>query len=144
MATKRPNQNQRPNVDRAGRTPLHYAAADGDTNRVRELLASGADSNAADGAGWTPLHFAAQQGAAEVISLLLGAGAVVDSRDSSGNTPLLRAVFESRGQGEVIRLLRQAGADPYVENKHGSSPLKLARTISNYDVGQFFGDLPGS
>ncbi len=27
-------------------------------------------------------------------------------------------------------------------NKHGVSPLKLARTIANYDLRQFFNDIP--
>jgi ankyrin repeat protein len=79
-----------------------------------------------------------------VVKLLLKAGAAVDPRDSYGNTPLWRAVFQSEGDGEVIQLLRKAGADPYIENKHGNSPLKLARTIDNYDVRQFFSDLPGA
>jgi uncharacterized protein len=73
---------------------------------------------------------------------LLDAGALVDPRDSYGNTPLFRAVFNSSGNGDVIKLLRGAGADPYAKNASGISPLKLARTISNYDVRQFFCDLP--
>jgi ankyrin repeat protein len=47
-------------VDRAGRTPLHYAAADGNLAEVRRLLAEGASPGAADDDGRTPLHFAAQ------------------------------------------------------------------------------------
>jgi len=37
MSAKHPKRKERPGVDRAGRTPLHYAAADGDVARVREL-----------------------------------------------------------------------------------------------------------
>jgi ankyrin repeat protein len=113
-----------------------------DVPRVETLLSSGSDPNAVDDSGWTPLHFAARASTPEVVKLLLNAGAAVDPRDSFGNTPLWRAVFHSRGEGEVIRLLRTAGADPYIDNKHGSSPLKLARTIANYDVRQYFRDLP--
>jgi hypothetical protein len=61
--------------------------------------------------------------------------------DSLGNTPLWRATFESRGRGEVIRLLRAAGADPWHANRSGVSPVALARAISNYDVAQFYADL---
>lgn len=74
--------------------------------------------------------------------MLLRAGALVDAADSSGNTPLWRAVFESKGRGEVIALLRRYGADPLRENAAGVSPLGLARTIGNYDVAQYFQDLP--
>jgi ankyrin repeat protein len=75
--------------------------------------------------------------------MLIEAGARVDVRDSYGNTPLWRAVMESRGDGSVIAVLRLAGADPYVENNSGVSPVALARRIGNYDVKQFFSDLPG-
>jgi uncharacterized protein len=142
MAGKHPKKNERPGVDRAGRTPLHYAAADGDLARVKELLASGMNASAADDNGWTPLHFAAQKSAAEVVQMLLESGAAVDPRDSNGNTPLSNAVFNSRGDGRVITLLRANGADPLTANAHGVSPLKLARTITNFDVLQFFRDLP--
>ena len=143
MSAKHPKRNERAEVDRAGRTPLHYAAADGDAGRVSHLLDSGSDPCISDDDGWTPLHFAAQSGSPPVISLLLDAGATVDSRDVHGNTPLLKAVFNSRGKGEAINLLRSRGADPFLQNKHGVSPVKLARTIANYDVSRFFNDLPG-
>ena len=59
-----------------------------------------------------------------------------------GNTALGTAVFNSRGRGEVIAQLRAAGADPSACNNHGVSPLALARTIANYNVAQFFADIP--
>src|SRR5262249_486705 len=142
MSAKHPKRESRPGVDRAGRTPLHYAAGDGDAARVRKLLDSGMDAGAADDDGWTPLHFAAQRNAADVAAILLQAAAPVDGRDRHGNTPLSRAVFNSRGAGDVIKLLRAHGADPDAQNAHGVSPLKLARTIANFDVRQFFSDLP--
>jgi hypothetical protein len=37
MSGKQPKRNDRPGVDRAGRTPLHFAALDGDSGRVRQL-----------------------------------------------------------------------------------------------------------
>jgi uncharacterized protein len=62
--------------------------------------------------------------------------------DRHGNTPLFRAVFESNGRGEIVKMLRAAGANPERENIHGVSPAQLARTIANYDVAQYFCDLP--
>jgi ankyrin repeat protein len=132
-------------VDREGRTSLHYAAAQGDAARVAQLLAEGADPMLRDRQGWTPLHFAAQAYSVDVATKLLEAGAEVDAQDAHGNTPLLRAVFDSRGRGEVIQLLRRRGADPHRTNYHGVSPVQLAETIANYPVAQFFGDLhPGA
>jgi len=142
MTKKAPKRNPRPLVDEYGRTPLHHAADDADASRMEELLRVGADANAQDDNGWTALHFAAQSGSAASVRLMLAAGARVDLRDSHGNTALFRAVFCSRGDGAIIRLLRAAGADPRASNEHGVSPVKLARSIANYDVAQYFADVP--
>jgi len=125
-----------------GRTDLHYAAAEGDLPKVEALIASGADVSLADDTQWTPLHFAAQASSESVAAALLKAGAPVDPRDSQGNSPLFRAVFNSRGDGALIGLLRQHGANPNLENLHGVSPLVLARRIASSPVAQFFVDLP--
>lgn len=87
------------------------AAADGDADGLRVLLAGGAAAEAVDDAGWTPLHFAAQAQAPSVVEVLLAAGAAVDTADRHGNTPLWRAVFCPQGEGATIRLLLEAGAD---------------------------------
>ena len=129
-------------IDPEGRTELHNAVIDGSVKKVCDLLSGGADVGAQDKAGWTPLHFAAQRNAIEIAAQLIKHNAPVDSQDSYGNTPLFRAVFESHGKGEMIARLRQGGADSMKKNKHGVSPVSLARTIGNYDVAQFFAGLP--
>lgn len=130
--------------DRQGRTELHSAAADGDAAEVQRLLDAGAQANLQDASGWSPLHFAAQACSAECVKALLRANADVSLRDAHGNSVLLRAVFASRGDGAVIRLLRGAGADPWVQNSHGVSPVSLARSIANHDVAVHFADLGGT
>jgi uncharacterized protein len=142
MESKQSKKKELPGVDRLGRTPLHHAVNESDPLTLKRLLDDGHDPNAVDDEGWTPLHFAAQGNSPEAARLLLEAGAAVDPRDSHGNTPLFKAVFSSRGIGDVIELLREHGADPNALNAHGVSPLKLARTIANYDVAGFFSDLP--
>ncbi|MEU2554507.1 ankyrin repeat domain-containing protein [Streptomyces sp. NPDC013313] len=117
-----------------GPTAVHYAAAGGDVDGLRVLLAEGAAPGTADADGWTPLHLAAQAQAPAVVEVLLAEGAAVDVVDRHGNTPLSRAVFCSRGEGGTIRLLLQAGADPDRDNVHGMSPRALALRIANYDV----------
>jgi len=128
-------------LDREGRTDLHYAARDGDIAAVEALVAAGEDVNLQDRRGWAPLHFAAQARSKEVAQFLLVHGATVDLQDEFGNTPLSTATFASRGDGSVIRALRAAGADPRKKNKSGVSALSLARTIANFDVAQFWAHL---
>jgi len=130
-------------ADHLGRQPLHYAALIDDLDAARLLIEAGADPNARDKANFTPLHFAAQQNSARVAELLLARGAEIDPQDAYGDTPLWRAVFNSRGAGTMIQLLRDHGADPLKANKSGQTPLGLARLIGNYAVAQWFADLPG-
>jgi ankyrin repeat protein len=141
MVRKQPKRKPRPGVDEHGRTELHYAAGDGDAARAAALLAAGADAGARDDDGWTPLHFAAQAYAPAVCEALLAAGAPVDVPDASGNTALWRAVFASRGRGDVIGILRRHGANPLLANANGVSPLGVAERIANYDMKQFFSDV---
>jgi uncharacterized protein len=126
-------------LDREGRTPLFYAAKEGDTEIVAELLKLGSNVNVQDKNQETPLHFAAREYRPEAAELLIRCGADVSIRDLHGNTPLWRAIFESRGRGELIKLLLSAGADKTLKNKHGSSPEDLAKTIGNYDISAFLG-----
>jgi ankyrin repeat protein len=75
-----------------------------------------------------------------VARLLLDRGAAVDPTNRFGNTPLWTAVFNSKGDGDLIRLLRGHGADPLHVNKNGMTPLGLARSIANHDVARFLVD----
>jgi ankyrin repeat protein len=124
-------------LDEGGRTALFYATSDGNAAIVGELLRRGANPNAQDKALETPLHFAAREYQIETARHLIVGGANPNVPDSHGNTPLWRAVFESRGRGEMIKLLLSAGADKTLKNRHGSSPEDLARNIGNYDVAGF-------
>jgi ankyrin repeat protein len=129
-------------IDRDGRLPLHYAALENDAAAVQARLAVGDDPNLGDRKGFTPLHLAAHAGSLDAARVLLDHGAHVDSVDTSGNTPLFVAVFNSRGRGDLIALLRERGADPLRPNESGQTPLGLARLIGNFDIAQFFADLP--
>jgi ankyrin repeat protein len=128
-------------VDRQGRSELHYCALEGDGERARALLAAGHDPDLGDREGFTPLHLAAQEGNLAVATVLLEAGAQVGPVNRYGNSPLFAAVFASRGDGELIGLLRRHGADPLQANASGQTPVGLARLIANYDVKRFFTDV---
>ncbi|MER6925773.1 ankyrin repeat domain-containing protein, partial [Streptomyces spiralis] len=105
-----------------------------------EVQGSGRESRR----GWTPLHFAADEQDAAAVGSLLAAGAGVDVPDEQGNTPLWQAVFTYRGDGAVLSLLVNAGADPDMDNFHGVSPRRLADWRIGSDAAVHLGDRPVS
>ena len=140
MSSKHPKRKPRPGVDEYGRTPLHYAARDGNAEDAKALLAAGLDPATQDDEGWTPLHFAAQAVSPQVTEILLAAGANPELRDIHGNTVLWRAVMSSKGRGGVIQLLLSVGANARAHNLHGVSPLDIAQS-SSHNLAQFFAEL---
>ncbi|RBO78359.1 ankyrin repeat domain-containing protein [Nocardia puris] len=119
--------------DRAGRTALHYAAADvdGAPARVAELLAAGYDPNDRDNDGVTPLHAAAEGSSVESVRALLDAGADVNAQDSQGDVPLYYAFRSPWSSAQVVQLLRDRGADPLLANHQGYTPLSFLAMLSN-------------
>jgi len=70
---------------------LIAASQSGETDKVKRLLAEGADVNARDREEWTALIHASRNGHAGVVELLLDRGADVDARDNNGGTALIHA-----------------------------------------------------
>jgi len=125
-------------VDRDGRSAIFQAVLAKSADIASVLVKKGADLNLRDNKGWSPLHCTAQNYLPQIAELLIENGADIECKDDNGNTPLWRAAFSSQGKGEMIKLLLSKGGDRNNENDSGISPLKLANTIANYDVKQFF------
>lgn len=96
------------------REELHFAAADGDLERVTRLLHDGHDPNAFDDLGRTPLHYAAIGGHVDVVRLLLASGASVNAHDERviGETAL--GEVASNCSFDVAKILVDAGANPTI------------------------------
>ena len=84
------------------------ACEDGDAAKVREMLSSGADPNAARTTGANALSYATAGRHTEVVALLLDAKAD-PNRTSAGLSPLFLAA--ENGDVETVKLLIRAGAN---------------------------------
>ena len=89
---------------------LVLAAAEGDLERIRDLLGEGVSLEARNTRGRQPLHFGAAFGQAEAVRLLAAEGAGLDAPDEIGWSPLTWAAWQ--GSLEGTRKLIALGADP--------------------------------
>ncbi len=106
------------------RSPLHEAVWAEEWDRLRQLLAEGADVHARDCFARTPLHLAAEVGTPEILELLLQHGAAVDEQDGAGMTPLHLAVC--CGALQNVACLLRHGADVNAADEAGNTPLHIA------------------
>jgi ankyrin repeat protein len=119
------------NTDRYSRnhqsdTSLMDAVEEGDNERVRTLIAAGANLNVRnEETGAPPLTLAVVKGRIDTASLLLDSGAQVDAADRFGRTPLIMAA--SVGDFEGAKLLLAYGANVNWE-ANGWTPLFASLT----------------
>ena len=103
--------------DAYGTTPLSLAFKRGD-DVIKAVL--GSATVVADSDGNTPLHLAVLEDAGEhVLSMLIGQGYPVNSRNRRGKTALSVALEKS--DESSMRILLQAGCDPFITDSDGNS-----------------------
>ncbi|KAL0269313.1 UNVERIFIED_CONTAM: hypothetical protein PYX00_007096 [Menopon gallinae] len=105
-------------------TPLHLAAGYNNIEVAELLLEHGADVNAQDKGGLIPLHNASSYGHLDIAALLIKYNTMVNATDKWGFTPLHEAA--QKGRTQLCALLLAHGADPFLKNQEGQSPLELA------------------
>jgi ankyrin repeat protein len=105
-ATSGENQTAQQGTDKGAQ--LMDAISNSEAEKVKSLLAGGANANQKDDLGNTPLIVACQYGNVEIVKILLEAGADPNVQDSLGVTPLVMA--QENGYQEVADLLRKHGA----------------------------------
>jgi len=104
--------------------PLVEAAWYGDTERVGQLLADGADPNAHDASHTTAVMWASTFGYSGIVALLSVYGASVNLVNSKQSTALMDA--SRKGHVGTARLLLDMGADVDVVDIEGETALTLA------------------
>lgn len=108
-----------------GRTPVMWAAIQGQREIVVFLISMGVDLNVKDKEGKTALMLASWAGNKEIAAILLDGGADVNLADKDGNTSLMIALCEIGGR-DVAQLLISKGADINTKNNFGNTPLMIA------------------
>jgi len=117
--------------DNLGRTPLHWAAANG--NHVRSvdlLLAKGADVNAGSGGG-------PDVGPADLNAVVPRVGAKVKAEIAKGVTPLMcAAASEGENSEAIVALLLAKGADVNARNAWGLTAMEVAERAANHRLAE--------
>jgi hypothetical protein len=115
---------------------LIEAARKSDAEKVKALLAKGADVNARTRYGATALSFACDRGSLEVVKILIEHGADVNVTDTFYKaTPLVWAI--SRNHAEIVTLLLDKGA------KDQQTALMMAAGQGNADLAKVIAARPG-
>jgi ankyrin repeat protein len=91
---------------------------------VKTALKWGAPIDAVYG-GRTALQTATYFGNESVVEFLIAAGANVNKQIAGVDSSALHLAAD-RGYGKLLVQLLQHGADPNVQNRHGSTPIHLA------------------
>ncbi|XDG02297.1 hypothetical protein ABKA04_001912 [Annulohypoxylon sp. FPYF3050] len=112
---------------------LGYAIAEGDSKTAVEILDEADEDwlllQKADYMGNSALHLAAVGPDPGVLTELLVRGASVHARNKANNTPLFLA--EQAGNAECVRLLKEAGALLWEEEKGGDEVVAEATNKSS-------------
>jgi ankyrin repeat protein len=121
-----------PGPDPFGRTPVWWAAREGNVAELQALAPARTDIDAADLDGETPLHAATRAGSAAAVRELLSLGADPNRAALYGVTPLMLAATTSRL--DVAVLLLQAGASPNARDLFGATALHVAARRGNHPL----------
>ncbi len=119
------------------RRPMNFleAAAKGNIQVVRSLIAKGANVNVSNDDETTALMFAAGNGNTAVVQLLLSKGANVDSQNTSGNTALMAAVYAK--SLPIVQLLLANKADVHAKDDNGYTALMWAAIKGDAPIVKF-------
>jgi ankyrin repeat protein len=105
-----------------GRNAFHEASAKGFEPIVRFLMENGVNIHSRTMLGReSALHLASASGQEVITKILLKRGCRVNDVNRQGDTPLHLAATDSVG----VHLL-SFGADPFLTNKHGQTPVQCA------------------
>lgn len=115
-------------VDGEGKTALHRAAINKNTDQLKSLLERGAAVHITDNIGNEALHYAAKSKDLETVRLLVHYGANLNASGHRGNSPLHLALPEQ----QVVDFLSQEGASTVAQDANGDTALHLAIPMQSW------------
>lgn len=119
----------------SGDNLLHCAISYDRPDVALALIEKGIEINSKNDQGKTPLHYALEGNMSEVVkSLLRNPHIDVNSKDNHGNSPLWVAVFNARGNYELVDELLEKKALPESKNIYGKTPLSFAEQIQDIEM----------
>ncbi|KAF4341128.1 hypothetical protein FBEOM_4998 [Fusarium beomiforme] len=120
--------------DRAKRTPLWYACAEGQEDMVEYLLEKGASTDVTFDEGESIIPIIVSGGSERILKLVLEKNPSLDTDCPSpdGETPLFKAV--SSGFDKLVTILLERGADANRRSKYGNVPIFGAITNRQNDT----------
>jgi ankyrin repeat protein len=120
--------------DLGGHTPLCDAIIQGNDEIVVDLLEAGAAVEQITFLGHNALHLAVFLDRVGLVKLLLDYinDTGLNSKNGMGHTPLHLAIF-NRNQ-DILRLLVQRGASPFIKDNSEMSGLQWAITFKNSEI----------
>jgi ankyrin repeat protein len=110
-------------------SPVNLAAFYGELDRVKKLVAEGADVNAKDNGSYSPLHCAVCGEHKDMVEFLISHGAHVNAKTSRGWTPLMGAQST-----DIVRLLLVNDAPVNMNTETGVTALHVAVNRGNTEA----------
>ncbi|MCH9632935.1 MAG: hypothetical protein S4CHLAM6_12810 [Chlamydiae bacterium] len=126
---------EKKNPDKAdilGRTAMHYASQEGNSDAVDNLVYYGASATCSTHDKLTPIHLASYGGHVNVIHRLVANGADCSLADSYGLTPLMLA--SGRGSPEIVGALLSNGVSVNEVDNEGQTALFKASMNDHPEV----------
>ncbi|ASS50300.1 MAG: hypothetical protein A3D31_12095 [Candidatus Fluviicola riflensis] len=118
----------------SGRSLLHEAVAYHNNAVVSDLIKSGINVNCTDKEGQTALHYSAAITNIPAAKLILESGGDVNIVDVYGNNAMWTAVFNSRGNYEMVKLFKEYSGDHLHSNNNSKSAYDFANQINDLEL----------